>query len=85
MDEAKRTHRHQTTEARTTAAELALLYPALDDAARELMESTNIKALVLRSDEEVHSYEAARTELMTRVTSIANRGAQGDENRSKSS
>jgi hypothetical protein len=71
--EARETHRRGLTEARTTAAEVSLLYPQLGQLTRDLIESIHIAAQVLRSDEEVHVYETARTKLMGEIAIIANR------------
>lgn len=72
--EARETHHTNLTEARTTAAEVSLLYPQLGQLARDLIQSIHIAGEVLRSDEEAHAYEKARTKLMGEIATIANNG-----------
>ncbi len=73
VETAKRAHREALTEARTTAAELSLLYPRIANSAWSLIDSTSIRGLTMRSDAEQRTYDNARNSLMSQIADLANR------------
>ena len=71
-EDALQAHSQGVTEARTTAAEIGLLYPKVANEADDLILSTSIQGIGLRSEAEEAGYQAAREALMGKVRELAN-------------
>jgi len=71
-EDALHAHSKGVTEARTTAAEISLLYPKMANEADHLILATGIKGLGLRSEAEEAGYQEAREALMGKVRELAN-------------